>query len=499
MRGVVWAGLVAACGSSAAPHDAAIVAMKHADAALGDAAVDAKVVNGDWWQVVLAAIPMPSVTGDPAARYKLAATAGDRDRALGILRGLAADHPELVYRAMADDAFRPYWGSDAFRALIWSAGSAPQPEPGGELVCPTGTRQHGKLDRGGDGIVFCTKPDGTQSGPYIEHHSGCSLGEGSCGATGSYKDGKRDGVWIEGGHYEITTMKVFVAGEAKGLERAWHKDLETWTFTDAKGRTDTTVIADDGHVIEHGTTTGGRPDGPYERFGREAPHPLEENGVYIAGRKDGPWLAYSEGRPRAETSYALGVPNGAFRYWDKAGRLLAKTTIDHGTGAWVAYDGDTKIEEGALVNGAREGKWLIADTAGSRGQGSYAAGVRDGHWMETSGGVTAVGEYHAGARGGTWRLVDVFGKKIGEGEYVKGKREGAWTFWRTSSTLLAKGRFVADKPDGAWTIFGDDGVAVAQHLGFRAGVLATVDGKRATQGQAFAASVDPPHVIVDRD
>jgi hypothetical protein len=139
---------------------------------------------------------------------------------------------------------------------------------------------------------------------------------------------------------------------------------------------------------------------------------------------------------------------------------------------------------------------VIADSARSLAQGSYAKGLREGAWIEKAGDVMERGAYRANKRAGTWLIVDAAGKQLGEGGYANGKRAGAWTYWRPDGTLLAKGSFSADARVGVWTIFDDDGATVDERLGFRAGVLATIDGDAADAEQVAAiADFQPPHRI----
>src|SRR6185436_20190193 len=129
-----------------------------------------------------------------------------------------------------------------------------------------------------------------------------------------------------------------------------------------------------------------------------------EAGSYASGKKHGEWVYFDEdGHRRIREHWDAGVPDGAFDYWDAAGKLVDHTELAGGTGRWVAYDiAGKKLAEGELAGGKRTGAWgeLAEDNAGWD-VGGYRDGVAVGSWQQLDGPgghKLAEGSYTAGQR-----------------------------------------------------------------------------------------------------
>jgi antitoxin component YwqK of YwqJK toxin-antitoxin module len=207
---------------------------------------------------------------------------------------------------------------------------------------------------------------------------------------------------------------------------------------------------------------------------------LREETTYVAGNRHGKEIIYGDDdKPMAIAHWDHGKRHGVFEYWH-AGKLLATTTMEHDTGDWVEYRVDRLIAKGRLVKDVREGPWEL-----------------DGH------GEFLVGTFVAGKRNGRWTIYEDDRKtKTAEGEMKDDKRRGAWTLWRKQhddKEVVGKGTYDDDKLDGAWQIFVDG--ELVQRLGFKKGILATVDGKRASKKylNGYAMRPDFPAVIEESD
>lgn len=420
------------------------------------------------------------------ARYELAtryAAAGDA-RALSLLAELTLADCEdcLAYRQDARwrDEWQPLWDSEAmFEILAYRrpedpataeatlASDAEERPAGSPIRCPPGTRQAGswRANRIDDiGEVWCVKPSRARHGPYFKLDPDHAP-EVTQQVTGEYRNGKRHGVWRTALSLGDSSEGAYVDDQRRGVWTELGREQITFSVhVDGKLHGRRLQVIDDElrHVLSDERYDRGVLDGPVRHY-QEQPWTLWEAGSYVQGKKHGEWLYYDEdGRKRIRESWDAGVPHGAFELWDADGKLVDRTELVAGTGRWVGYDtSGRKLAEGQLADNRKTGAWgeLAEDNTGWD-TGAYRDGVATGVWQQ----LAAPG-----------------GARLAEGSYAAGQRSGAWTFWRPDGTLRAKGSFRAGRPDGPWTIFDADGKTAAQALGFRAGVLATVDGVRATR------------------
>lgn len=435
-----------------------------------------------WLVEALAADP-----SDARTRYALAsryAAAGDA-RALALLAELSFARCDgcLAFRddARWRDDWRPLWDSDAMFEILGYrppqdpataeaslAAEAPERALGSPIRCPAGTRAAGtwRANRIDDvGEVWCVKANRVRHGPYYKLDDHHGPGDVTQEITGEYRNGKRHGLWRTTLSLGETSEGAYVDDRQRGVWTETGRDQITFTvYLDGKPHGRRLQVVDDElrHVLSEERYDHGVLDGQVRHF-QEQPWTLWETGSYVQGKKHGEWLYFDEdGRRRIREHWDAGVPDGAFEYWDAAGALIDRTELAHGSGRWVSYDtAGKKLAEGELAGNKRTGAWgeLAEDNAG---------------WD--------TGAYRDGAAVGAWQqLASPGGPRLAEGSYAAGQRSGAWTFWRANGTLRAKGSFRAGKPDGAWTLFDEIGKAPAQQLEFRAGLLVSVDGARATR------------------
>ena len=85
-----------------------------------------------------------------------------------------------------------------------------------------------------------------------------------------------------------------------------------------------------------------------------------------------------------------------------------------GTMTWV-WDGNRQTETGRLVDGKRNGHWVIRRSNGTVSEGPFVDGEENGHWV--------------------WRYPDGYDMEEGEGPYVDGKMHGHWVIRRPNGTV----------------------------------------------------------------
>ena len=448
------------------------------------------------------------VDADPSnvdAYYELAsayARAGTTDIAIPLLGRLAvARHCDecslVVAAAVHDDAWRTQWATEGFRDVLAAYATTPEgphdpPDPAAppvdpyveamqdHVTCAKGSRikSKGDLSPGGTGEQWCER-NRLKDGPYYQHIDGCSMGEGGCTISGTYRDGKRDGLWHSSGRYEDTIVGAYHRDKKHGLWTDEAKSRMTYQiYVDDKLEDLSIVYAADGKPVKEAHYHAGLLDGHYVEYQTSAPFGPSVDGAYAAGKKDGHWSYFrDDGTKLKEESWDRGAPEGTFTYYDEKHAVLATRTFVHGTGPWIEYDADaTVIATGAYLNGTKDGVWTERLDSGP---------------------------YKDGKRTGTWNHVDASGAKIAEGTYGNGLRNGAWTFWRADGTLLATGTYAAGKRAATWRIFDDAGTEVVQRLGFRNGKLSTVNGAPSKRGHrdflVLASFDDAPVFIEDRE
>jgi len=111
-----------------------------------------------------------------------------------------------------------------------------------------------------------------------------------------------------------------------------------------------------------------------------------EQGRYRGGKKDSVWVGQ-----RFEVTWRRGVMDGPY----------------------VVWEGDRPLEQGACVNGKREGEWVLrCPLIGEAyyGLGHFRGGLKEGRWVEY------------------WWIGPEDERACVTGNYVHDKREGRWQF-----------------------------------------------------------------------
>jgi antitoxin component YwqK of YwqJK toxin-antitoxin module len=182
---------------------------------------------------------------------------------------------------------------------------------------------------------------------------------------------------------------------------------------------------------------------------------------------------------------------GSVRQWDRAGRAV---TPNYGTGPVARWRGDTKLEEGAYVEGLPHGEWTIWNELGELiERGAFANGLRAGEWTTYRDGVmrermvyegglehgevsrwsadgtlVETGSYWYGRPDSRWRYYGAAGLAM-DGTFHNGERHGAWTYYAGGAKAEA-GRFENGLREGVWTRWDTTG-AVIDERSYRQGQL----------------------------
>lgn len=172
-----------------------------------------------------------------------------------------------------------------------------------------------------------------------------------------------------------------------------------------------------------------RPDGvrhgPYLRYvasdlEKHVPHAQwSEIGFYKHGKRHGLLRRFAGHRVVVlEGVYVDDLPHGAFRWSRADGSLLDELSFEHGTGRWRAYtEQGARIEDGELLHGLREGRWLEWQPDGTVLEVKYRGGRRRSSRIDGD------------ARTGTFETHDASGRVVHVYSLHDGFREGEETEW----------------------------------------------------------------------
>ncbi len=509
MRSFAVTLLVCACSSPASPpveradpvvvdettHDAAPepVAVVTPDAAPADESTDHSPLD-DLPPSGEEALPADATAAQIDARYALAVqhASNEPQKALALLLDIAnAVGGDALDRARWDDAWKAQWDQVVFQDIVGIQAEAvvddsAQDEEVDEsespkLVCPKGAKRKGKWSSW-DGEIWCEK-GGKKHGPYLFREEGYDMSEGVQGSSGEYVNGKKQGLWQWYASFSGSSYGAYVADLEHGLWLV--EERESWSYEvydHGKRQGVQRKYSNDGdRPIGIATYDQGELHGTYVEHDEYEPWGLRDEGTYARGKRIGEWRMYGDaGELRVVEHWDAGVRDGEFVYYDETGQVIARTTIDHDTGDWIAYSPyGILLQRGRVDNGVKIGAWGERDpSAQSR-------------WDE--------GTYTNGKRTGTWTIYeDLGGAKHSRGEFTNGKQTGEWTYWHSNGTVLSHGKIVDGKPHGTWKIYAEDGT-LEQTLVLDKGKLVKLDGHAATKKEKEAfypdSFAEEPHKV----
>jgi antitoxin component YwqK of YwqJK toxin-antitoxin module len=193
------------------------------------------------------------------------------------------------------------------------------------------------------------------------------------------------------------------------------------------------------------------------------------------GTRHGPyrngWAA-----PIEEGAYVDGKRDGLWRRWSN-GVLVDERRVDRDREDGLARTWSPKgvlLSSGVMSRGSEVGLWRFWHDNGRLARRShFAHGIEIGRrteWKE-DGSIVADGGYWNGKRDGPWVEVDEIEEQTGRGRYARDEREGRWRFTRDGQET-AVGSYRRGWREGVWTIRDGDGKVQARgryHLGRREG------------------------------
>ena len=118
-------------------------------------------------------------------------------------------------------------------------------------------------------------------------------------------------------------------------------------------------------------------------------------------------------------------------------------------GRWVLRFADGGVQEGPIVEGKMNGRWVLRFASGNVQEGPYVDDKKNGRWvLRLADGGVQEGPYVNGKANGRWVLRFADGD-VQEGPFVNGKRNGRWVE-RFADGNVFEGPYVDDKKNGRW-------------------------------------------------
>ena len=305
--------------------------------------------------------------------------------------------------------------------------------------------------------------------------------DGTAEWTGSFKNGKRDGLWTlhVGANREVAEQGEWRDGLKTGVWTKRHPggalaEETTWCGGERCGKS-VSFFPDGTKKSESDCFDGTVPTEKrrLRRWNREGRLELEHG--CVGETPTGKWTRWDFlGHKMEETNLdADGLPDGERRLWRATGALLALSTWRHGSRDGLqrkfAKDGSL-LMDCLLENGtgrcvelcARNRAFVCADT-------SWREGRPDGRatkWGWTS--RKKISQYENGEvrRLEIWAMKPVLkgtdtagwdSTKIAEGGMAGGRREGPWKRWDENGTLAAESFWKNDSLFGEEILYNADG------------------------------------------
>lgn len=142
--------------------------------------------------------------------------------------------------------------------------------------------------------------------------------------------------------------------------------------------------------------------------------------------------------------------------------------------------------EYATKNGVLHGSFVAYWHIGVKAQeGAYVQGKREGHWRlyHPRGWLEHEGDFRDDMKEGVWTTYESFGKKLREESFVKNKLEGPFRSYYFNGSRKEEGQYRAGKKDGVWREW--------HFSGIRKRVSSFVKGKERPPIEAWDESGDP--------
>lgn len=211
-------------------------------------------------------------------------------------------------------------------------------------------------------------PDGSIERSYI-FRNGILIGEGIV-----TEKGERDGFWKE--YYNDGRLRAegkYDHDQKEGAWRFYHLNgalEQEGNYVKGKPEGDWRWYYSSGALLREETYYNGLQDGIMTEYDEAGS--IITRGEFIEGNKEGPWF-YRIGDSEAEGSYAYGMRNGLWKYYDlpsgmgkqKVLRFEGRFIEDNPHGKHIYYwDNGKKKDEGSYVTGRKQGDWIHYDYEG---------------------------------------------------------------------------------------------------------------------------------------
>jgi antitoxin component YwqK of YwqJK toxin-antitoxin module len=277
--------------------------------------------------------------------------------------------------------------------------------------------------------------------------------QGNLLAEGSYRNGKRDGLW-----------------------KRWYQAAESELFSLPPFNLFT------GPFLSQATFRNGQLNGLWVITDQAELKVCQWN--FVDGRRDGEsnWY-YHTGRQMRVIHYSAGEIHGELLEWDINGQPVTRVQYERGRRLEKTEqtfpDGQKKIE--GMVLQARlvmkePDDWAAAKLA------TYVADGKDqkhGPWKAwyPNGQLRFSGEYQWDRPSGEFTWWHANGQKSLQASYESGRKQGQWTWWHPNGQKSIQGQYHDDLPVDRWVWWHETG-KVAQRVDFSQPVTPIVDGRR---------------------
>jgi uncharacterized protein len=200
------------------------------------------------------------------------------------------------------------------------------------------------------------------------------------------------------------------------------------------------------------------------------------------GRKQGAWRwFYPDGTVRSQGSYKDGKREGSWTFFYPSGKTEQQGSYkeDLATGAWKWYYSNGTVHRDELYRKGREdGHAIEYDTLGNVvSEGDYVDGLRVGKWKLTVNDHSEEGEYADGERTGEWVWKYNDGTEAFRGEYQGGIPIGKHRYWYPTGQVKMRGPYEGGELNGRWEYFDENGI-LNLTIDYQAGMVVRINGQK---------------------
>lgn len=200
------------------------------------------------------------------------------------------------------------------------------------------------------------------------------------------------------------------------------------------------------------------------------------------GRKQGMWKwYYPDGTVRSQGAYKDGKRDGPWTFFFLGGKTEQQGSYkeDLATGAWKWYFPNGTVHRDELYRKGREdGHAIEYDTLGNIiSEGDYVDGLRVGQWKLTVNDHTEEGEYADGERTGEWVWKYADGKEAFRGEYQGGVPIGKHRYWYPNGQVKMRGTYEGGELGGRWEYYDENGT-LNLTIDYEAGLAVRINGQK---------------------